>query len=58
MYGPVGNIVIREAVEDCLLEDVPVRKGQFVMLDLMQLHYNPEYFPDPFTFRPDRWINS
>lgn len=20
------------------------------------IHHNPEYFPDPFTFRPERWI--
>ncbi|KJZ75114.1 hypothetical protein HIM_05600 [Hirsutella minnesotensis 3608] len=27
-------------------------------VNLYAIHHNPEYFPDPFIFRPERWLDS
>jgi cytochrome P450 len=29
-----------------------------VGVPMYALHHNPTYFPEPFTFRPERWIES
>ncbi|KAF4555254.1 Cytochrome P450-like protein 26 [Elsinoe fawcettii] len=32
--------------------------GTVVSCQIHTLHHNPSVFPDPFTFRPDRWLES
>jgi cytochrome P450 len=31
-------------------------KGAVVGVSPFAIHHNPEYYPDPFNFRPERWI--
>ncbi|KAI0095350.1 cytochrome P450 [Hypoxylon sp. NC0597] len=33
-----------------------VPKGVSVGVNIYSIHHNEEYFPDPFTFSPERWI--
>ncbi|KAG9014710.1 hypothetical protein FRB94_010557 [Tulasnella sp. JGI-2019a] len=33
-----------------------VPQGSEVRLDLLALHYNPRYWPDPYKFQPDRFM--
>lgn len=35
-----------------------VEKGNFVMVPLMGLHYNPNVFPDPERYEPERFQES
>ncbi|XP_006455980.1 hypothetical protein AGABI2DRAFT_145954 [Agaricus bisporus var. bisporus H97] len=37
---------------------IPVPKGIDINIDLLGLHYNPKYWDDPSTFRPDRFMKS
>lgn len=32
--------------------------GTLVSLQIHTLHHNPAVFPDPYTFKPDRWLES
>ncbi|KAI1357947.1 benzoate 4-monooxygenase cytochrome P450 [Xylaria arbuscula] len=32
--------------------------GVQVGVNVYTIHHNPDYFPDPFTYNPDRWIPS
>ncbi|KAG1905445.1 cytochrome P450 [Suillus fuscotomentosus] len=61
---PSGVYLIREAKQDTVLnlsgigeepKMLPVKKGTHVIVDMIGVHYNPEYFPDPEEFKPARW---
>jgi cytochrome P450 len=32
--------------------------GTVVGVPMYAIHNNPDYFPDPFAFKPERWIES
>lgn len=61
---PAGVYLIREAKQDTVLnlsgideepKMLPVKKGTHVVVDMVGVHYNPQYFPDPEEFKPSRW---
>ncbi|KIX99053.1 uncharacterized protein Z520_05514 [Fonsecaea multimorphosa CBS 102226] len=35
-----------------------VKGGTTVSVPLFSLHHNPSIFPDPWTFRPERWLDE
>lgn len=48
----------RECTQDYPIPDTPngvIKKGEKVTISVMGLHYDPELFPDPDTFNPDRF---
>jgi len=53
---------IRRAEKDTgLMQDgkfIPVRKGEYVMADVRALHFDPQGYPDPETFKFDRYLTS
>jgi cytochrome P450 len=55
MYGPSNGILFRVATEDNYLKDVQITKGTLVTTQNFGCHYNPNFFKDPFEFRPERW---
>jgi cytochrome P450 len=34
-----------------------IPKGTQVGVNIYSIHHNEEYFPDPFTYNPDRWLS-
>ena len=40
------------------LDGFPVRPGDFVFLDHFSTHREPDVFPDPDQFRPERWFGA
>ncbi|PVD34494.1 hypothetical protein C0Q70_05769 [Pomacea canaliculata] len=44
----------RECVEDTVLGGVPLRRGMVVCIPVYSIHTNPEYWPDPMRFDPER----
>jgi cytochrome P450 len=65
---PGGHLMIREAVEDTILEIpkphgqvgttmIPVPKGLQVIIDMVGVHYNPRYFDEPEKYKPSRWYD-
>ncbi|KDQ07348.1 hypothetical protein BOTBODRAFT_167101 [Botryobasidium botryosum FD-172 SS1] len=63
---PPLDVLIREATEDVCLRipsripgqkelEVAIKKGTIVSVDIVGIHYNPRYFPDPEVYNPSRW---
>lgn len=45
----------RECNKDITVKGVHIKKGTMVTVPTYALHYDEEYYPDPFTFNPDRY---
>nr|CAH7716644.1 unnamed protein product [Callosobruchus chinensis] len=37
--------------------DYVVRKGERILIPMMALHYDEKYFPDPYKFNPERFLD-
>ena len=48
----------REAIGDLELGGYRVRRGYTVLMSQWVNHRDPEYFPEPQQFRPERWENG
>ena len=46
----------RTCNEDCVLNDVPFRKGLFVIILIRSIHYDPSVWEDPEVFNPERYV--
>ncbi|KAG0442929.1 hypothetical protein HPB47_015466 [Ixodes persulcatus] len=55
MLSPVTRLE-RLAAEDYVLGDTGIKlpKGCIIAVPVYSMHHDPEYFPDPFTFKPER----
>jgi cytochrome P450 len=57
MAPPVGGILPREVLPGGLeVDGMFIPEGLVVGTPHYAIHHNPAYYPDPFTFNPDRWI--
>nr|AVM18979.1 odorant degrading protein 9 [Holotrichia parallela] len=54
LYPPVP-MVGRELVEDLRYDDKIVPKGMMVTVDAIGIHHDPNIYPDPYNFDPERF---
>lgn len=57
LYPPVIALG-RQALRDCEIGGVPIRKGSILLLSQWVLHRDPRYFTDPERFDPGRWADG
>lgn len=56
---PVGPVIIRQAVDDCILKgDIKIKKGTNVILHLARMNRDGEYFSNPLDFQPERFADK
>ncbi|KAI0157192.1 cytochrome P450 [Hypoxylon sp. FL1284] len=61
MSPPIGGTLWRQlaAGEDdkpFVVDGIVIPKGTHVGVNIYSIHHNEEYFPEPFTFKPERWM--
>ena len=57
MSPSVGSSLWREVeVGGATVDNESIPPGCDVGTGIYSIHHNPEYFPEPFTFKPERWI--
>ena len=44
--------------QDTVVCGVPVKKGTLIQLPIVASHYDEEFFPEPMTFNPDRFLKE
>jgi len=52
---PAGHTVVRRSREDMALGGEAIPAGQIVAVSVWAVHHNPELWPDPYCFEPDRF---
>ncbi|KAI0593008.1 cytochrome P450 [Biscogniauxia sp. FL1348] len=61
---PVNGTLWRELAADddgtkpFIVDGHVIPKGTQVGVNIYTLHHNPEYFPDPYAFNPERWLEG
>jgi fatty-acid peroxygenase len=56
-FYPFAPFVGGRAVSDLSWGDVDIPAGATVLLDIYGQHHDPRLFEDPYTFRPERFID-
>lgn len=58
MSPPASSSLWRRVVNDVKIDGISIPKGYDVGTCIYAIHHNTEYFPDPFTYRPARWLSD
>lgn len=45
-------------MKDHLLGNIPIPKGTLLGVDQIPNNFIEKYYPDPYVFKPERWIND
>ena len=56
---PVIPLIIREGTKDYTLSDGTfIEKGTSIIVPIFTSHRDPQYFPEPLKFNPDRFEDA
>lgn len=57
---PVPGILPREVIakEGCTVDGVHVPYGTVIGTPIYAIHHNEQYFPDPYSYKPERWLGD
>jgi cytochrome P450 len=55
---PPAYVTGREAVRNTAIGGVPMPKGHIVLISMYSTHRDPRFFPEPESFRPERWVDG
>lgn len=58
MSPPAPGVFFRQCTRDCVIDSVPLAAGTNVAVGIHALHHNTEYFPEPFTYSPERFLKQ
>lgn len=56
MYPPVALFVARTCTKDITVMGHFIPEGTNIMVPTWHLHHDPHHWPDPWEFRPDRFL--
>ncbi len=57
LYPPAWSVG-REAIEDCELGDITVKRGNVAFFSQWVVHRDPRWYSDADKFIPDRWLDG
>lgn len=58
-FAPISPGVIRQAMQDDVIDSIPVSKGDNIMIATHNLHRDPRYWNiDPANFVPERFLDE
>jgi cytochrome P450 len=56
---PVGAALWRRVLtNDTIVDGHVMPEGCDVGTSIYSIHHNPDYYPEPFEFRPERWLGE
>ncbi|KAI0859842.1 cytochrome P450 [Xylaria cubensis] len=58
MWRELASVEKEDVKEPVVIDGHVIPHGTQVSVSIYSLHHNAEYFPDPFSFRPERWLED
>jgi cytochrome P450 len=58
LYAPLPASEPRSLPVDCVIDGYKIPANTVVSMSPYNLHRNPEVFPDPLVFNPERWLGD
>ncbi|XP_031102513.1 cytochrome P450 CYP82D47-like [Ipomoea triloba] len=58
LYPPAPFLVPHEAIEDCTIGGYHIPKGTQLYVNVWKLHRDPQVWPDPEKFSPERFLTN
>ena len=58
LYPPAPLLVPRQTMEKCTLEGYEIQPNPLVYVNAWAVARDPEYWEDPYDFRPERFLNT
>lgn len=58
MSPPAPGLFFRRCTQDCVIDSVSIPAGTGIAVGVHALHHNPEYFPEPFKYKPERFLEK
>lgn len=55
---PVPGLLPREAIAACKIDGYDIPEGTGVGVPIYTIHHNPAYYPEPYVYRPERWLHG
>jgi cytochrome P450 len=56
--GTLWRQVPRDGVSPVLIDGTPIPEGTNIGVNTYSMHHNEAYFPEPWTFRPERFLEE
>ena len=54
----IGPFVLRAVLEDTTLHGYDIPKSATVVMNLNSVHHDPEVWPNPLVFQPERFLDE
>jgi cytochrome P450 family 4 len=51
-------VIARHIAQDITLDGKRIPKGTTVIVDTINMHHNPELYPEPLEYRPERFLGK
>jgi len=48
----------RTCVNDCIVNGIKIKKGTLIKMPIYAAHYDPDFFPDPERYQPERFLKE
>ncbi|KAI7740909.1 hypothetical protein M8C21_033036 [Ambrosia artemisiifolia] len=58
LYPAAPLSVPHESMEDCVVSGYNIPKGTRLLVNLWKIHRDPNIWPDPYEFKPERFLTS
>ncbi|XP_004237616.2 cytochrome P450 71AU50-like [Solanum lycopersicum] len=55
---PAVPLFFHEAMEDCVVDDLHIQKETRIIINCYAIHMDPNVWPDPEKFFPERFVGS
>ena len=49
---------VRVCVNDCVVNGIEIKKGVWIHFPIYASHFDPEFFPEPDTYCPERFLKK
>ncbi|KAF3673614.1 Cytochrome 82A3 [Capsicum annuum] len=58
LYPAAPLMLPHESIEDCVVSDYDIPKGTRLLVNIWKIHNDPDIWPNPQEFKPDRFLTT